>query len=250
MCACTCRRKSFVLSGTAAWAVVAPQASSQLGTVGIVLVVAFLVLSLVLHEVAHGWVAWKRGDPTAHDLGRITLNPLPHIDPFYTILMPALLLWVSKGTFAFGGAKPVPVNASRLRSPLRDMSLVAAAGPLTNFVIAVLFAIAYKLALEQGLYFDAAPDRLEREGQLLPMVLFVSLQMNILLAVFNLVPIPPLDGSRVMTALLPDSLRAGYLRLESIGLLIIMSLLIFVPQFNSMLGEATSAIMRWLGVYP
>lgn len=231
----------------AALALAAPQGfGSGLGPVGIGLVVAFLIISLSIHEAAHAWVAWKRGDPTAHDLGRITLNPIPHIDPVMTILMPALLLFMSNGAFTFGGAKPVPVNAMRLHHPLRDMMLVAIAGPLSNFLLAVLFAAAYWIAIGHGLYPDAASSISERQRQLLPLVLHTSVMMNVALAIFNLIPIPPLDGSRVMTWLLPPSLRQGYVQLETFGMLIIIVLISFVPQFNALLQGAVVDVFRWV----
>ncbi len=186
------------------------------------LVIAFLVLSLALHEVAHGWVALRCGDPTARDLGRLSLNPLVHIDPVWTLLVP-LITFLTSG-FIFGGAKPVPVNFNRLRSPLRDMSLVAAAGPLTNLGLAVVFLVALKLAIFVGPY---------EVYQLLPRVLYESARFNVVLFVFNLIPIPPLDGSRIMTWLLPSSLRETYINLERIGMLLVVALLFFVPGFQA-----------------
>ncbi len=191
------------------------------------LVIAFLVLSLALHEVAHGWVALRCGDTTARDLGRLSLNPLVHIDPVWTVLVP-LVTFLTSG-FIFGGAKPVPVNFMRLRSPLRDMSLVAVAGPLTNLALAVVFLLAWKLATYSGPYqFD----------QLLPRVLLHSARFNVVLFVFNLIPIPPLDGSRILTWLLPSALRPAYQGLERIGMLLIVLLLFFVPGFSAWFGRA------------
>lgn len=196
--------------------------------------IALLIMSLGLHEAAHGWVALRCGDPTARDLGRISLNPIVHIDPFMTIILPAIL-YVSSG-FIFGGAKPVPVNFYNLRRPYRDMALVAIAGPLTNFLLAALFWLAYKLlVLESGVW---APGTVG-EGVLKTAVLF-----NLLLAAFNLIPIPPLDGSRVMAWLLPQSMREGYHRLEGVGMIAILALVLLVPGFGRFLQETMLFLLR------
>jgi Zn-dependent protease len=224
----------------AAWAVAPPltaaaqfQGLHKPTPLGVALVIAFLVISLGIHEAAHGWVAWKCGDPTAKDLGRISLNPIVHIDPLMTILLPAILFYTTG--FIFGGAKPVPVAMSRLRHPLRDMSLVALAGPGSNLLLAILFAVAWKLSLFRGAY---APD------QLLPQVLAWSMVMNVVLAVFNLVPIPPLDGSRVMTWLLPPSLRAPYVSLERFGMILIFVLIFWVPAFRVLLWDGIFTVVQ------
>lgn len=185
-----------------------------------------LILSLCIHEVAHGWVALKCGDTTARDLGRLTLNPLPHIDPFMTILLP-LILFMTAG-FAFGGAKPVPVNPYRLRRPLRDMALVAIAGPLSNVLLAVLFTLLHKLAVDFGGYDSR---------QLLPQVLDASALFNLVLAVFNMIPVPPLDGSRVLAWLLPKSIRGTYVGLERYGMLIVFGLLM-LGAFDTLVFSA------------
>jgi Zn-dependent protease len=189
------------------------------------LVIAFLVISLGIHEAAHAWVADLCGDSTAKDLGRITLNPIAHIDPFQTVLLPAMLYILSGGQMIFGGAKPVPVSYHRLRHPLRDMALVAIAGPASNFVQAIVFIVALKFAVYVGGY---------ERGQLLPEVLVQSANLNLLLAVFNLLPIPPLDGSRVMAWLLPTTLREPYVALERVGLLLVMAFIYFVPGTMSL----------------
>src|SRR5262245_8555014 len=187
---------------------------SNMDPVELVLWLVLLVISLGIHEAAHGWVALKCGDSTARDLGRITLNPIPHIDPFMTVILPGMLYWISKGTVMFGGAKPVPVNFHRLRHPWRDMSLVAMAGPASNLVLAVLFLLLYKFFVSTGYYNHASGSMAERQLELLPRVLERACVSNVFLAVFNLVPLPPLDGSRVMAWLLPEGLRYGYASLE------------------------------------
>jgi Zn-dependent protease len=199
------------------------------------LVIAFLVLSLALHEVAHGWVALQRGDTTARDLGRLSLNPMVHIDPIWTLVVPLVTYWTSG--FIFGGAKPVPVNYYRLRHPLRDMALVAIAGPLTNLLLGVLFMVLWKAAVFTGHY---------QETQLLPRVLENVAFFNVLLAVFNLIPIPPLDGSRVMAWLLPPGLRGTYVGLEQIGMVIIVGLVLFVKPFKVFLWSGILATWGFL----
>ena len=208
-------------------------------------VVVLLVLSLGAHEAAHAWVALKCGDPTGRDMGRITLNPLPHIDPFMTILLPGVLV-MSGSAFLFGGAKPVPVNFYNLRRPYRDMALVAIAGPLSNFLIAfLLFAVSRALP---GSWDD----------KLLPDILLWAAYFNLLLAAFNLLPIPPLDGSRVMTWILPSSLRPAYQSFEQFGILIVFGLFIFAPGLvrgpvNSVINAQAYLIdgtLRLVGLSP
>ena len=215
---------------------------SEMDPVALVLSIILLIISLSIHEAAHGWVALRCGDPTARDLGRITLNPIPHIDPFMTLILPAMLYYLSGGRVMFGGAKPVPVSFHRLRHPWRDMSLVAIAGPASNLLLAVLFLVAYKFFVSTGLYNGAAPTEALRKLDLLPRVLGGAAEFNVLLAVFNFVPIPPLDGSRVMAWLLPEGLRPSYLALERFGLLIVFGLL-YVPIFNSALFGARDLVV-------
>ena len=179
------------------------------------LVIGFLVLSLGIHEAAHAWVAWLRGDDTAKSMGRMTLNPVPHIDPFMTVLLP-LLLVLTEASFLFGGAKPVPVNYYQLKKPLRDMMLVALAGPLSNFLLAIIFLTVCKI-----LVYVVGMEM----NELAPSVMLGACELNIILAVFNMLPIPPLDGSRVLAWLLPPSLREPYVGLERWGLVIVVVLL-------------------------
>jgi Zn-dependent protease len=195
---------------------------SRLGTAGLVVVIVLVVVSLGVHEAAHAWMAWKRGDSTAKDLGRMTLNPLPHIDPVMTILLPAFSLYALG--FLFGGAKPVPVNPRRLAHPHRDNALVALAGPASNVILAILFfALDHLLVDRLGLY---------NRRQVLPNVLISAAVANVTLAAFNMLPIPPLDGSRVVSWLLPGDLRRYYNTLESFGLILIIVLFQAVPGFG------------------
>jgi Zn-dependent protease len=169
-------------------------------------------------------VADRCGDGTAREEGRLTLNPLAHIDPFMTIILP-LVLYMTSG-FIFGGARPVPVNPMRLRHPLRDMSLVALAGPASNLVLALLFSVAWKAMI----YLGGMPV-----SSLAPRVMEMALTFNIILAVFNMIPVPPLDGSRVMAYLLPNHLREPYVSLERFGLLIVL-LLVMTGSLRVILG--------------
>jgi Zn-dependent protease len=214
------------------------------GTVGLILSLVLLVICLGIHEAAHAWVALKCGDPTGRDLGRITLNPIPHIDPFMTIILPGIMLLTTG--FIFGGAKPVPVNFHRLRHPWRDMSLVALAGPLSNFCLALIFMAARKFFLKTGFYNDASQSPLLRQEDLLPQVLWSAVSFNVLLAVFNLVPIPPLDGSRVMAWLLPQGVREPYVAMERYGLLIVFGLATFSAGFSNMLHVTMNAMTTLL----
>jgi Zn-dependent protease len=234
-------RGATYLFGGAAMALAAPPMRGM-DPVELVLLIILLVLSLGVHEAAHGWVAWKCGDSTAKDLGRITLNPIPHIDPFMTLILPAMLFYFTGGRMMFGGAKPVPVSFHRLRHPWRDMSLVAIAGPASNLILAVLFMVAFHFVVAHGLYNGAAGTANERLYDLLPRVLWGAASFNVILALFNMVPIPPLDGSRVMAWLLPESLRSGYVGLERFGMLIVFGML-YVPMFSQYLFLTRSTIL-------
>jgi Zn-dependent protease len=238
--------RGLTLAGSAAvMAAFRPQFSGH-DPVEITMNIVLLVICLGIHEAAHGWVALKCGDPTARDLGRITLNPIPHIDLFMTILLPAFIYIRSGGTMMFGGAKPVPVNFHRLRHPWRDMSLVALAGPASNLLLGIFFLAAWKFFLGTGLYNGAAQFPMDRAHDFLPRVLATAVQFNVLLAVFNMVPIPPLDGSRIMAWVLPEAIREAYVGLERIGMLIIFGLLYLVPSFNQFLGDTINSVIRFL----
>lgn len=181
-----------------------------------------IVFSLGAHEAAHAWVADWCGDDTARMQGRVTLNPIPHIDLFGTILLPAFLLFLTSGAYVFGSAKPVPVNFTRLRHRWRDMALVAAAGPAANVAIAISSALLLKIFLATGLF---TPDQRVDE------LLLACLWSNVFLAIFNLLPVPPLDGSRIVTWLLPRGWREPYNAVGIYGILITLIAMRYVPYF-------------------
>jgi Zn-dependent protease len=182
-----------------------------------------VLFAVVLHEVAHGWVANRLGDPTAARMGRLTLNPIAHIDLFGSILIPLLLI-ISNAPFLFGYAKPVPVNFGNLRHPKRDMIWVAAAGPITNLLLA-LGAIVFLKALVP--LFGASGQASSFVDFVAPVALMArnAVIINVVLAVFNAVPLPPLDGGRVLVGLLPEPHSSALARIEPFGFLILLVLL-------------------------
>lgn len=175
-----------------------------------------VIFAITVHEVAHGWVAKQLGDPTAMMMGRLTLNPIKHIDPIGTIVVPLVLLML--GGFIFGWAKPVPVTWENLRKPKRDMALVAIAGPAANLIMAILWALVIKISFLIGGTIDSLAALLLAMGQ-------AGILINVILMVLNLLPLPPLDGGRVATSLLPGPLSYKFSRIEPYGFFILLGLL-------------------------
>jgi len=184
----------------------------------IVLLVIPVMIAITFHEAAHGYVALHFGDSTAKDEGRVTLNPLKHIDPFGTVILPALLYFF--GGFLFGYAKPVPVKFGQLRNPRWDMIWVAIAGPAMNILLALVSAVLLRIALTQGQTVDS----------MFVQVLMASIQLNAILAVFNMLPLPPLDGSKVLAPFLPLALARPYLAFERFGMVILVLLVFIAPM--------------------
>lgn len=200
-----------------------------------------LVIAITFHEAAHAFVAYRLGDNTAWQLGRVSFNPLKHIDPFGTVILPGILL-LSHSPFLFGYAKPVPVNYRNLNHPRLDMVWVALAGPLTNIILALLV----------GFAIHALPFVPASAGQWTADNLKNAFLINIVLAIFNMLPIPPLDGGRVAVGLLPRVLAYPLARLEPYGMLILIGLLILLPVIGAQLGlnlDVISAILRTLTGY-
>jgi Zn-dependent protease len=204
-----------------------------------------VLAAIILHEVSHGWVANRLGDSTAARAGRLTLNPLPHIDPVGTILLPLVLI-LMRAPFLFGWARPVPVNFAYLRNPKRDMVLVAAAGPVTNMILAVISALVFRAVTRVELPADGALTAPLIAG-LTPLALMAqnSVVINVVLAVFNLLPILPLDGGRVLAGLLPVRQAVAFARLEPFGMVIVLMLLA-TNALDHVVGPVVHAFLKVL----
>ncbi|WFU29944.1 site-2 protease family protein [Bradyrhizobium brasilense] len=196
-----------------------------------------VVIAITFHEAAHGFVAHRLGDDTAWQLGRVSFNPLKHIDPFGTLILPAVLLF-AHSPFLFGYAKPVPVNFRKLNHPKLDMVWVALAGPATNIILAIAAALAFHaLPLVPADAAKWTADNLKN-----------AFLINIVLAIFNMMPIPPLDGGRVAVGLLPRPLAIPLARLEPYGMLILIGLLILLPVIGQQVGLNLDVISTILGI--
>jgi len=199
---------------------------STLATIlGVAVIAVPAILAITLHEAAHGYAALMFGDPTAKEAGRLSLNPIRHVDPMGTILLPGLLILTS-APFLFGWAKPVPVNFHRLRSPRADMVWVALAGPGMNIALAFL----------SGVLLHAVPEAPGLTGTVIATGLQYSIFINVILAVFNMIPLPPLDGGRVAVGLLPLPLARALASTEKYGILLVLGVVIGLPLLGSEIG--------------
>ncbi len=208
--------------------------------------ILILIYSSILHEIAHGYVAYRLGDPTAKILGRITLNPIPHIDPFMTLLIPLMTYLGSAGTFIFGGAKPVPVDLFNLRDGIKDLALVSLAGPITNILLAITAAL-----MIHALFPNSGFNEIALSG-LLGFILTTFVKWNLLLAILNLLPIPPLDGSKLFALLLPERTAGAYLAIGNGGLgIMILVILFYFPigpfSLSSLLSTLITSSLTLLG---
>ena len=195
--------------------------------------IPLFIFALVIHEYAHGWVANKLGDPTAKYSGRLTFNPIAHIDLVGTIILPVFLL-LARSPIGFGWAKPVPVNFSFLKNPKADMFWVGLAGPAANILAALAFAVILRIPLISGILF-------------VKIVLSHIVMMNVVLGVFNMIPIPPLDGSRVLYSVLPDRVACLYIRFEPFGMFILLALL-WLGVIDKIIWPAALSLIKIMGV--
>jgi len=232
-------------------------------------VAVVLLLSLSWHEAAHAWVADKLGDPTARSLGRVSMNPIRHLDPFLSFILPGILLWL--GGPVIGGGKPVPINPTYFKNRARDFMLVALAGPGSNLLIALVCGLVFALSVSAGWIGPDTPEvipqaarmgmthvvagppsllditddlvfRGERPESGLALFLVLAVALNIGLAVFNMLPLPPLDGSRVIGWLLPRPLQAAWYRLDRIGIFLVFVVILYLGGLELVLGVALSVL--------
>jgi Zn-dependent protease len=183
-----------------------------------------VLIAITFHEVSHGFVANRLGDPTAKMMGRLTLNPIAHIDPVGTVLLPLMMIVLTNGQFVFGYAKPVPINPSNFKDPKRDMAISAAAGPVTNILLAILSMLILKfVVIPSSVFFPGIITATVLKP--LTLMLTSSIIFNVILAAFNLIPIPPLDGGRVLVGFLPHRQAVSYSRIEPFGFIIVIVLI-------------------------
>jgi Zn-dependent protease len=204
----------------------------------VILQLFFLFFSVVIHECAHGWIAYLRGDSTAKEEGRLTLNPLPHIDPFGTVIWP-LLQWFTAGHVFFAYAKPVPVNSAQFKNPRRDILWVGLAGPASNFLLGLISGVLVRFYLDNMILLPKIIVH--------PLIMFSIL--NMWLAFVNLIPVPPLDGSRILAGLLPRRFLPVLFQIERVGIFVIL-LLIFTDFFGKCIAPLVQITVKWITGLP
>ena len=208
-----------------------------------IIISLFVVLfAITIHEASHGWAAYKMGDPTAHALGRITLNPIAHIDPVGTVLLPLIL--VIMGAPPFGWAKPVPVNPNNLRNPRRDNVLISAAGPLANISVALAALLGIQLFKITNPSLSTGQGGFSSLGSGLFLILYYLIVINVILAVFNLIPIPPLDGSGILAGLISEEAAQKYEQIRPYGFIILMLLIM-----TGLIGRVLGVIMGFVNLF-
>jgi Zn-dependent protease len=205
-----------------------------------------ILVAITFHEISHGYVASRLGDPTAKLLGRLTINPLAHIDLFGTIILPVMLFFLTNGSFMFGYAKPVPINPMNFRNPRQGMAISAAAGPITNMILALVSALVFHLVLAP-LYSLVPAAASETVVKPLLLMFQASVVMNLVLAAFNMIPIPPLDGGRVLVGLLPHKQAIFFSKIEQFGFIIVL-ILIYTGISSLVIVPFISFFLRLFGM--
>ncbi len=214
----------------------------------IIIMIIVLLFSVVFHEVSHGWVAYKLGDDTAYKMGRLTLNPIPHIDPYMTVLLPLILGFMTGWRVMFGGAKPVPVNPYNFKNPKKGMAITAAAGPVSNLILIAASVILFRILLILGFVekYDVQKRFFTNEMNFIDAFFVYAVLINTVLMVFNLIPIPPLDGSKVIMGFMSYEQAAKYESFSRYGMYVLIGLLFLGSIMNySIIGALINPFINF-----
>lgn len=214
----------------------------------IIIMILVLLFSVVFHEVSHGWVAYRLGDDTAHKMGRLTLNPIPHIDPYMTVLLPLMLGFMTGWRVMFGGAKPVPVNPYNFKNPKKGMAITAAAGPLSNLILIAASVILFRILVTLGFVekYDVQMRFFTNEMNFIDAFFVYAVLINTVLMVFNLIPIPPLDGSKIIMGFLSYEQAAKYESFSRYGMYVLIGLLFLGSIMNySIIGALINPFINF-----
>ncbi|HXK49757.1 MAG TPA: site-2 protease family protein [Clostridiales bacterium] len=214
----------------------------------IIIMIIVLLFSVVFHEVSHGWVAYRLGDDTAHRLGRLTLNPIPHIDPYMTVLLPLMLGFMTGWRVMFGGAKPVPVNPYNFKNPKKGMAITAAAGPVSNLILITASVILFRILVTLGFVekYDVQMRFFTNEMNFVDAFFVYAVLINTVLMVFNLIPIPPLDGSKIIMGFLSYEQAAKYESFSRYGMYVLIGLLLLGSILNySLIGALINPFINF-----